>query len=161
MNALQKLEAIVSKNKSMLCVGLDSDKELIPKGVSVFDFNRARAMRIARTQTAGAVGSGRHYGMKSAGVELKTWLSSRDKEVRDAHREAETKYAEGIPLEQPFEVDGEMLMYPGDPSGSAANIINCRCAELAKRAAGKSFDMEFYITRQFYSYGDMTRDKAA
>jgi len=25
-------------------------------------------------------------------------------------------------------VGGERLMYPGDPSGSAENVINCRCA---------------------------------
>ena len=26
-----------------------------------------------------------------------------------------------------FDVDGEQLAYPGDPSGSAGNVINCRC----------------------------------
>jgi len=144
--------------------GLDTGEglnELTNRIRSVFNFNRSRALRIARTQTGGAVSSGRHYGMKAAGVELKSWLTSRDKDVRDSHRNAEQKYAEGIPLEQPFEVDGELLMYPGDPAGSAANIINCRCVELAKRAAGKMFNMEFYVTLQFYSYGDMVRDKAA
>jgi len=30
-------------------------------------------------------------------------------------------------MDQPFIVDGESLDYPGDPSGSAANVINCRC----------------------------------
>jgi len=32
-----------------------------------------------------------------------------------------------VPLNENFNVDGEMLEYPGDPSGSAGNIINCRC----------------------------------
>jgi hypothetical protein len=31
-------------------------------------------------------------------------------------------------MDQAFEVGGEMLMYPGDPAGSAGNVINCRCA---------------------------------
>jgi hypothetical protein len=31
-------------------------------------------------------------------------------------------------MDEPFEVDGELLDYPGDPTGSAANVINCRCA---------------------------------
>jgi hypothetical protein len=30
-------------------------------------------------------------------------------------------------LNEPFDVCGEPLMYPGDPSGSAGNVINCYC----------------------------------
>jgi len=33
-----------------------------------------------------------------------------------------------VPLSQPFEVDGEYLDHPGDPSGSAEAVINCRCS---------------------------------
>lgn len=31
------------------------------------------------------------------------------------------------PVDQPFDVEGEELMYPRDPSGSADNTINCHC----------------------------------
>jgi len=149
---------------NQLKAGLDAGEglnELTSRVKTVLGSNRARALRIARTQTAGAVGSGRHTGMKSAGVELKSWLTAGDEEVRSAHKEAGRKYADGIALDLPFIVANESLMYPGDPSGSAANIINCRCVELAKRAAGKSFELGFYETLQFYVYSDMTRDKAA
>jgi hypothetical protein len=98
--------------------------------------------------------------MSQAGVELKTWLTSGDTEVRDSHISAGMKYAEGIPLEQPFEVGGELLMYPGDPAGSAANIINCRCLEIARRAAGKAFDLAYFSNLQFYSYNDMQKTPA-
>ena len=121
--------------------------------------NRARALSIARTQTGGAVGTGRHTGFKAAGVDKKGWLSSRDNNVRPAHREAESRYAGGIDLDVPFQVGGEFLMYPGDPAGSAANIANCRCAELAVRAAGKAFDPAYYSTLQFYSLHDMQKAK--
>ena len=119
--------------------------------------NRARALRIARTSTAGAVGSGRHAGMKEAGVELKAWITSGDTDVRDAHVAAGRQYAEGIPLDTPFIVDNESLMYPGDPAGSAANIINCRCLDVARRAAGKSFELNYYSNLNFYSYLDMQK----
>ena len=122
--------------------------------------NRARALRIARTQTGGAVSTGRHAGMQSANVERKSWLTSRDKDVRDSHRAAESRYTEGIPLDQPFEVGGQMLMYPGDPSGSAAEIINCRCVELAMRAKGKNFDLAFYTQVQFYSYAQLQKSQS-
>jgi hypothetical protein len=33
-----------------------------------------------------------------------------------------------IPIDQPFIVDGEELMFPGDPSASGKNVWNCRCS---------------------------------
>jgi len=36
-----KLNKIAEKNNSLLCVGLDSDKEKIPLSLSIFDFNQA------------------------------------------------------------------------------------------------------------------------
>ena len=120
--------------------------------------NLARAQSIARTSTAGAVGSGRHEGMKDAHVDKKGWLSSHDLKVRDAHKTADKKYADGIDVNLPFNVDGENLMFPGDPSGSAGNIINCRCVEIAIVAGGKSFGLDYYDKVKFYSYLDMTKN---
>ena len=118
---------------------------------------RARAQRIARTQTAGAVSSGRQTGMVHANVDRKSWLSARDNTVRPAHKAAEAKYSKGIAVDQVFVVDGENLMYPGDPSGSAANIANCRCMTIALAAAGKSFGLSYYDRKQFVTYEDMDR----
>ena len=122
--------------------------------------SRGRALSIARTQTAGAVSTGRHAGFKHSGVKKKSWLTSRDDNVRDSHKQAEVTYAKGIPLDQPFEIGSDYLMYPGDPSGSAAEIINCRCAELAVVTAGKTFDLTYYSNLKFYSYSDMEKDIA-
>lgn len=60
---------------------------------------------------------------------LKVWMTMGDDNVRPAHQEAELDYADGIPLDEPYVVDGEYLWYPGDPSGSDGNVINCRCWE--------------------------------
>jgi len=145
-----------------LASGLEAGEglsELSARIARTLGSNRKRALSIARTQTAGAMGTGRHTGFKTAGVDKKSWLSSRDDNVRPAHREAEARYADGIALEVPFQVAGEFLMYPGDPIGSAGNIANCRCVELAVRAAGKSLGPAFYTTLQFYSYNDMQKAK--
>jgi hypothetical protein len=32
--------------------------------------------------------------------------------------------------DEPFIVMGEQLDYPGDPVGSAGNVINCRCTQI-------------------------------
>jgi orotidine-5'-phosphate decarboxylase len=41
MTFFKKLDNAVKKNRSLLCVGLDSDPEMLPSGVNVLDFNRA------------------------------------------------------------------------------------------------------------------------
>lgn len=41
MKFVEKLNAAVQKNRSLVSVGLDTSPELIPAGMSVFDFNRA------------------------------------------------------------------------------------------------------------------------
>jgi orotidine-5'-phosphate decarboxylase len=41
MNFLEKLGEAIGKNRSLLCVGLDPDPALMPRGVAVFDFNKA------------------------------------------------------------------------------------------------------------------------
>jgi orotidine-5'-phosphate decarboxylase len=41
MNFVEKLNAAVKKNQSLVCVGLDTSPELIPSGVTVFEFNKA------------------------------------------------------------------------------------------------------------------------
>ena len=41
MNFIEKLRNATQGNSSLLCVGLDPDPELMPSGVSVFDFNKA------------------------------------------------------------------------------------------------------------------------
>jgi len=41
MNFDEKLRNAVHKNRSLLCVGLDPNPELMPEGVSTFEFNKA------------------------------------------------------------------------------------------------------------------------
>ncbi|MDI6814790.1 MAG: orotidine-5'-phosphate decarboxylase [Dehalococcoidales bacterium] len=41
MNFIEKLMNAAQKNKSLLCVGLDPDRELMPSKVGVFKFNKA------------------------------------------------------------------------------------------------------------------------
>ena len=58
---------------------------------------------------------------------VKEWVAIQDERTRITH-----SFAAGqrVALEQPFIVGGEKLKYPGDPMGSAAETINCRCASI-------------------------------
>jgi HK97 family phage portal protein len=141
---------------NQLRIGLEKGEGLTDLTNRLSDiFDRPRAGRIARTQVSGGVSAGRSAGMVDAGVEKKGWLTSRDKNVRDEHKAAEQNYKDGIPINEPFIVGGDRLMYPADPAGSAAMIANCRCLQVAVFAKGKAFDLDFYDRLKFVSYDDI------
>ena len=98
---------------------------------------QARAQRyrgevIARTESINALRAGQFESIQQAleteGVgqaeAVKVWDSSGDARTREEHAAAD---GQSVPVSQPFVVGGEALMYPGDPAGSAANTIQCRC----------------------------------
>jgi len=41
MTFIEKLNGAIDRNRSLVCVGLDTSLELIPPGISVYDFNKA------------------------------------------------------------------------------------------------------------------------
>lgn len=98
---------------------------------SVTDLSDFRAELIARTETHAAatyasVESVRNAQDKLGVTMLKSWLPTLDGRTRPAH--AEMEGSDPIPMDEKFIVDGEELDRPGDPAGSAENVINCRCA---------------------------------
>ena len=117
--------------------------------------NRKRALSIARTETSGAVSTGRHAGFQEAKVDGKGWVTSGDDHVRDSHQKAGRDYSTPIPLNTPFVVGREQLMFPGDPNGSPGEIINCRCLEIALAMSDRDGSLVRYQTITFYSYSDM------
>jgi hypothetical protein len=54
----------------------------------------------------------------------KVWISDQGESARDEHMDAN---GQAVALSENFSVGGESLEYPGDPGGSAENIINCKC----------------------------------
>lgn len=87
-------------------------------------FKGYRAERIARTETMKAFNYGTSERYRADGVKKRGWLATLDDRTRDEHASA---HGTELPIDQPFTVGGEELMYPGDPNGSPENIINCRC----------------------------------
>ena len=57
----------------------------------------------------------------------KEWSTALDGRERASHRAAD---GQSVPFNQPFIVQGQELMEPGDRRGSASNVINCRCAAI-------------------------------
>lgn len=88
-----------------------------------------RARTIAWTETtrargAGTLAAGTEQARVTGRVLSKTWRAHNDEKTRTAHLEADNQT---VPFWAPFQVGGENLMAPGDPTGSPENVINCRC----------------------------------
>jgi hypothetical protein len=91
-------------------------------------FKENRAKTIARTQMISASRAGQFHADKQSEMVIgKEWFAAHQPDrTREWHLEADGQIRS---LDEPFEVNGEQLLFPGDTSlgASADNIINCRC----------------------------------
>ena len=112
--------------------------EITDAGVLPGDYQtnyQHRPMLISRTETGIASGKGAHMEAQSLnadirelGIELqKRWVSVLDSRIRPDHAAMNGQI---LPLDQPWNVGGVKMMHPHDISGGAANVCNCRCAEV-------------------------------
>jgi hypothetical protein len=84
-----------------------------------------RATRIARTESTSSYNAGSLAALSDEGVTHKEWVATNDSRTRRTHRDADGQVR---PIDEPFEVGRSRLQMPGDPRGSAREVINCRCA---------------------------------
>lgn len=89
-----------------------------------------KAIRIARTeghriQTTATMDAMEAAKDKGADV-VKQWDATLDSKTRESHAQVDGEIRE---LDKPF---SNGLMYPGDPAGGAAEVVNCRCALLQR-----------------------------
>jgi SPP1 gp7 family putative phage head morphogenesis protein len=109
-----------------------SSREMAKKIREVSGISTAyRAKMIARTETHGAYNYATDKSVEATGIPmLKIWSSAINERTRKPHLKANKQKREQA---EAFLVWDEALMRPGDPDGSAKNIINCRCAVLYRR----------------------------
>lgn len=85
-----------------------------------------RSHVIARTETHQAANFGAQQAAELTELEMRReWVATMDSRTRSPHASAD---GQTVGMNQPFRVNGESLMYPGDPAGSAGNTIMCRCS---------------------------------
>lgn len=92
-------------------------------------WEKYRAPLIARTEIVPAMNKSEMLAAKQANVSgliFKSWITARDGVVRDTHLDAEREYMNGISMDQPFEVGGDVMDSPGNGHKAEENI-NCRC----------------------------------
>ena len=92
------------------------------------DKNHASTIRYARTAVTAAENAGREDAYRRAeemGIDsVRMWQAVLDNRTRHEHRQLDGQQR---PVGEPFEVDGEEIMFPGDPSAPGYLIWNCRC----------------------------------
>lgn len=141
VNPFTKLSIAGEQDKRAIMRKLESElTTAILKGESIPDIAKrlkgvsegylGDTIRIARTETTrvensakqavGDEGKRLHFNM------WKRWVATADDRTRDEHAAAD---GQEVPNDEPFEVGGELMMYPGDISlgASAWNVISCRC----------------------------------
>lgn len=95
----------------------------------ITDMSRDSAIRTARTAVTGAQNAGRmdsYTAAEKMGIELKKeWLATLDGRTRHSHAVLDGEKQDN---DKPF---SNGCMFPGDPSGPAAEIYNCRCTLIA------------------------------
>ncbi len=101
-----------------------------------YPMSTRRAQTIARTEVISASNEGAVLGANSTGLDYKKeWIAAIDSRTRSFDKGDRFDHIEmdGVTVEknEPFMTPGvngrEALDYPGDPNGSAGNVINCRC----------------------------------
>lgn len=106
----------------------ESIKKLADRVENLSDASRAGAVRNARTAVTGAQNAGRQENYRRAaemGIQVrKRWIATKDLRTRHTHALLD---GQTVPFDEPFEIDGSKLMFPGDPSGKPALVWNCRC----------------------------------
>lgn len=113
----------------------ESIQKIAKRIENVTSANKASSVRAARTIVNGTENKARHDAAEKAqekGVVMgKCWIATNDLRTRDWHMDAWDDYGDkskAIPLDEPFIVNGEEMMYPGDKSASPSNVYNCRCS---------------------------------
>lgn len=95
--------------------------------------SQSRAETIARTEALTAISVGQDLAIRTGQLTgaisnqlYKHWEWSKDGRTRESH--VMTGELNGwIPIDQAFITPLGPMMFPRDPSGTAANVINCRC----------------------------------
>lgn len=110
----------------------DTIDEAAKRLENVTEKNQAAAIRNIRTAMTGAQNAGRQEGYKlceEKGIDLEQeWMATLDGRTRHEHR---MLHGQRRKLDEPFQVDGYGIRFPGDPTAPGFLVYNCRCTLVA------------------------------
>ena len=105
--------------------------EQLARKITGMPYTRKQARVVVRTETVRASNAAAEItAQQSEYLMKKEWISANDSDVRrppKSHYDHWDLDGQVVPGDRPFFSGGEELMFPGDPNGSAGNVIQCRC----------------------------------
>lgn len=114
------------------------------------DISASRARSIVRTNiTTITNGAGKAAAKETKLLLRKFWISAQDNRTRRLPRDRyDHLHMDGVAvnIDEKFNVNGDLIDYPGDPHGAAANIIMCRCTtayEAVRDSSGRIIRNEY------------------
>lgn len=126
---------------------------------AVGDSDMKAAVRNARTMYTGAENAGRQAAAERAtekGINItKVWVATLDMLTRHTHRMLD---GQRKPIDKPFTVEGDEIMFPGDMSAKPALIWNCRCTYITQ-FKGLEKDIRNFDIRNDPRVNDMSYDE--
>lgn len=126
----KKIASIIGKSYTD---GLSVDHTATELRTTMKRFSPSRARLIARTELAGAVNGGSLAATQilddaAGGLGIsKVWLTAPGA-PNPRHETYSGLDGQIQVLDQPFDVGGNALQYPGDPAGDPGEVCNCRCS---------------------------------
>jgi hypothetical protein len=155
-------EYVLKRLRPILAEGINQGLGIAQIGRSIVSdiaeysgkFAKYRSERIARTEIVGTSNWASVTSVESSGVKdriLKKWLVTEDGRERETHQEMMDHPL--IPIDDYFEVRNvkggvDRMKYPGDPNGSAGNVIQCRCTVVYERVENSTSAVESNNTNQ-------------
>lgn len=125
---------------------------------TVTDMSHTSAIRNARTMTTSAQNGGRIDSYKRAesmGIKmLQVWMATLDDRTRHEHRQLDGQKRK---VGEAFEVEGEKILFPGDPAAEPSLVWNCRCT-LIGEVEGVDYNLSD-VSQRDNKLGDMTYEE--
>lgn len=112
-------------------LSLDSSTASLTAGLGFLGRTwRAILNAFVRTESTALKNSKMMFTLLDKGVRDKRWVAHHDDKTRPTHLAVDGMVTS---LNQPFQVGGSMLLYPGDHTGPAQEVLNCRCVIVGVR----------------------------
>jgi HK97 family phage portal protein len=83
-----------------------------------------RIKTIVRTEVSGAFNAGLLWAARQLGFTQKTWIHATNEDGRAEHHHVANTT---VSIDDPFDIQGKSVRFPGDFVGDGNAVINCRC----------------------------------
>jgi len=133
---------ITAGNLDQIAVQGNTNRDTdIIRGIEELPASKNQARVITQTEITRVKNYAAYVGADVTNILLdKIWICRLDNLVRRKGKKYPwdhfAPHGQTVPLELPFTVSGEALMYPGDPTASKGNIEGCRCVMKFKPRRG-------------------------